>query len=107
MVSYVCSGTAFGIASTRLASRLQAAILENVLRLDLEWFAVPGRSAHALTSRFAKDSGDFASLSGVALGTMLTVVTLVFGGNILAYVMAWRISVVLLAAVPVSKYTIE
>ena len=107
MVSYVCSGTAFGIASMRLASRLQAAILENVLRLDLEWFAVPGRSAHALTSRFAKDSGDLASLPGVALGFMLSVVTSVCEEIILAHVMAWRIAVVLLAAVPVSKYTIE
>lgn len=49
---------------------------------------------------FTKDPGDLSCLSGIALGTIFTVITSVFGGIILAHVVAWKIAVVLLAAVP-------
>lgn len=85
LVSYVASGTAFGIASTRLTNRVQATLLQSVLNLDIEWFSGPGRSVHELASTFSKDSGDLACLSGVALGTIFTVITSVCGGIILAH----------------------
>ena len=101
LVSYVGSGSAFGVASNRLISRIQGALLQHVLHLDIEWFSKPGRSAHELSSTFAKDTSDLACLSGVALGTILTVITSVFGGIILSHAIAWKIAVVLLVAVPV------
>lgn len=54
-----------------------------------------------LMAAFTKDPGDLSSLSGIALGTIFTVITSVFGGIILAHVIAWKIAIVLLAAVPV------
>jgi len=101
LVSLVGSGTAFGIASTRLIARVQAELLQNVLQLDLAWFTEKERSASGLASTFAKDSSDIACLSGVALGTIVQVFVSIFGGIILAHVIAWKIAVVLLAAVPV------
>ena len=94
LLSYVCSGVAFGIASTRLTSRVQRLLLRNVLQLDISWFSGMGRSAQELTSSFAKDSADLACLSGVALGTIFTVITSVFGGIVLAHTVAWKIAVV-------------
>lgn len=101
LLAYACSGTAFGIASDRLTRRVQAKLLANVLVMDMQWFSQPGRSALELTSTFTKDSGDLACLSGVALGTIFTVVTSVLGGIILAHAIAWKIAIVLLAAVPI------
>ena len=101
LASYITSGIAFGIASNRLTNRVQATLLERILHLDIAWFSGSGRSVHELTSSLSKDSGDLACLSGIALGTIFTVIASVFGGIILAHAVAWKIAVVLLAAVPV------
>ncbi|KAK3690649.1 hypothetical protein LTR37_019051 [Vermiconidia calcicola] len=101
LVSYVGSGTAFGIASSRLVARVQTMLFDNVLHLDIAWFSESGRSARELASVFVKDSADLACLSGVALGTIFTVVVSMCGGIILAHVVAWKIAIVLLAAVPI------
>lgn len=47
------------------------------------------------------DSGHISGLSGIILGTFFSIATSVLGGMILAHIVAWRIAVVLLAAVPV------
>ncbi|KAK3699964.1 hypothetical protein LTR37_016208 [Vermiconidia calcicola] len=101
LVSYVGSGTAFGVASSRLVARAQAMLFDNALHLDIAWFSETGRSARELASVFVKDSADLACLSGVALGTIFTVVVSMCGGIILAHVVAWKIAIVLLAAVPI------
>jgi ABC-type multidrug transport system fused ATPase/permease subunit len=101
LLSHICSGTAFGIASARLTTKVQGALLRHVLHLDIEWFSGVGRSPAQLTSSFSKDASDLSCLSGVALGTIFSVVTSVLGGIVLAHAVAWRIAVVLLAAVPI------
>jgi ABC-type bacteriocin/lantibiotic exporter with double-glycine peptidase domain len=52
-------------------------------------------------SRLNSDSGSISGLSGVILGTIFSIVTSVLGGIILAHIVAWKIAIVLLAAVPV------
>lgn len=101
LVSWICSGTAFGVASTRSVARIQAQLLSRLLLLDMDWFSSSGRSASHLMAAFTKDSGDLGCMSGSALGTIFTTTTSVVGGIILALVVAWKIAVVLLAAVPV------
>ncbi|KAK5125697.1 hypothetical protein LTR85_011971 [Meristemomyces frigidus] len=101
LVSWICSGTAFGIASTRSVARIQSALLRQLLYLDMQWYSSPGRSVHHLMSAFSKDSGDLSCLTGSALGSIFTTTTSVVGGIVLALVVAWKIAVVLLAAVPV------
>jgi ATP-binding cassette, subfamily B (MDR/TAP), member 1 len=101
LIAYVGSGSAFGIASSRLIARVQSMLLDTALHLDQDWFAHADRSPTALASTFAKDSSDLACLSGVALGTVFTVIVSVCGGIILAHAIAWKIAVVLLSAVPI------
>ncbi|KAK5715095.1 hypothetical protein LTR15_010511 [Elasticomyces elasticus] len=101
LASWVGSGTAFGIASTRSVSRIQRKLLRRLLHLDMQWYATPGRAVHSLMSAFTKDSGDLSCLSGPALGTIFTTITSVAGGMILALCVAWKIAIVLLSAVPV------
>ncbi|KAK3073494.1 hypothetical protein LTR53_004878 [Teratosphaeriaceae sp. CCFEE 6253] len=101
LVSWIACGTAFGAASTRSVGRIQRKVLRRLLHMDMQWYAAPGRSVHSLMSAFTKDSGDLSCLSGPALGTIFTTLTSVLGGVVLALCVAWKIAIVLLAAVPV------
>ena len=101
LISWVCSGSAFGIASSHLVERIQERLLRQLLSMDQEFFAVKGHGLHDLMGAFTKDTGDLSCLSGAALGVIFMTMTSVFGGIILAHVVAWKIAVVLLAAVPV------
>lgn len=72
-----------------------------ILQQDIAWFSKPGHSHHALMSRLNTDSGSISGLSGVILGTVFSIVTSVLGGIVLAHIIAWKIAIVLLAAVPI------
>lgn len=99
LFSYSLSGSAFGVVSAHFVAKVQHLSLRSILRQDMQWFA--GRSATSLMTSLSSDAGQLSCLSGVALGTIFTVATSVLGGMILAHVVAWKIAVVLLAAVPV------
>lgn len=101
LVTYSCSGSAFGVASTRFTGRVQASLLRNLLRQDVKWFSGPGRSVHSLMARLNTDTSNLASLSGVALGTIFTIMASIIGGIVLSLAVAWRIAIVLLGCVPV------
>lgn len=101
LFAYSISGIAFGVVSESLILRVRDLSLQNILRQDLAWFSEPGRSSHKLMAALNMDVGHLSGLSGVIIGTVLSVITSVTGGIILAHIIAWRIAVVLLAAVPV------
>lgn len=101
LVCYTGSGSSFGVATTRLTRRVQSSLFRNVLRQDMSWYAAPGRSLHELMARINSDAGNLASLSGVVLGTLLSIATSMIGGTTLALVVAWKIALVLMSCVPV------
>ncbi|KAG9518990.1 multidrug resistance-like protein, partial [Aureobasidium melanogenum] len=97
--SYSGNGCCFGIVSSHFVAKIQHISLASILRQDMQWFS--GRSVSSLMTSLNSDAGQLACLSGVAIGTIFTVIVSVTGGIILAHVVAWKIAVVLLAAVPV------
>ncbi|KAH8151197.1 uncharacterized protein LAJ45_04899 [Morchella importuna] len=101
LCAYTISGTAFGIVSERLIRRIRDRSLRTILRQDISWFQVPSHSPGALMSMLNMDTGHLSGLSGVILGTIFSVATSMIGGIVLAHVVAWKIAIVLLAAVPV------
>lgn len=101
LISWVGSGTCLGLASARLVRRVQSQLLEKLLCLDMKWFLTEGRSVDHLMGTFTKDIGDLGCLSGPALGTIVTTSVSILGGIVLATSVSWRISLVLLCAVPV------
>ncbi|KAF2084780.1 leptomycin B resistance protein pmd1 [Saccharata proteae CBS 121410] len=101
LLAYSTSGTMFGIVSQWLLCRIQDTSLRNILRQDVSWFSQPGHSSHSLMSALSMDAGHISGLSGVIIGTIFSVTTSVVGGIVLAHVVAWKIAVVLLSAVPV------
>ncbi|QIW95154.1 hypothetical protein AMS68_000672 [Peltaster fructicola] len=101
LVSYSSSGSSFGVASTRFTERVQTRMLRNLLRQDMEWFSSPGHSVHGLMARLSTDTGNLSGLSGVALGTIFSITASMLGGIILSFIIAWRITIVLICCVPV------
>lgn len=101
LISHFCGKTAFGIVSENLTLRVRDVSFRTILQQDIAWFSKPGHSHHALMSRLNADSGSISGLSGVILGTVFSVATSVIGGIILAHIIAWKIAIVLLSAVPV------
>lgn len=97
--SYSGNGCCFGVVSSHFIAKVQHISLASILRQDMQWFS--GRSVSSLMTSLNSDAGQLACLSGVAIGTIFTVCVSVTGGIILAHVVAWKIAVVLLAAVPV------
>ncbi len=100
-LAYFSSGSAFGVVSERLLVRIQTSTLQTILRQDLAWFAKAGQSPFELAATMASDASHMGALSGIILGTLLSVLTSVIGGILLAHIIAWKIAVVLLAAVPI------
>lgn len=101
LVAYSASGSFFGVVSEHVVLRVQSFSLRTILQQDVQWFSQPSHSLHALLSALSMDAGHLSGLSGVILGTFFSVTTSVLGGMVLAHVVAWKIAVVLLAAVPV------
>ncbi|KAF1948056.1 P-loop containing nucleoside triphosphate hydrolase protein [Clathrospora elynae] len=101
LASHCCGKTAFGIVSENLTLRVRDLSFRTILQQDIAWFSKPGHSHHALMSRLNMDSGSISGLSGVILGTIFSIATSVLGGIVLAHIVAWKIAIVLLAAVPV------
>lgn len=99
LVAYCGTGTAFGVASAHFIAKVQHTSLANILRQDIAWFST--HPAHSLVANLHSDAAQLSCLSGVAIGTIFTVTTSVCGGIILAHIVAWKIAIVLLCAVPV------
>ncbi|KAL5115063.1 hypothetical protein ACEQ8H_007038 [Pleosporales sp. CAS-2024a] len=101
LLSHGLGKTAFGMVSENLVLRVRDVSFRTILQQDIAWFAKPGHSHHALMAKINMDSGSISGLSGVLLGTVFSVATSVLGGIVLAHLVAWKIAIVLLAAVPV------
>ncbi|KAF2748010.1 multidrug resistance protein-like protein 1 [Sporormia fimetaria CBS 119925] len=101
LLAHACSGSAFGLVSENLTLRIRDISLRTILRQDIAWFSKSGNSHHSLMSRITMDSGHLSGLSGVIIGTFFSIATSVVGGIILAHIVAWRIAIVLMSAVPV------
>ncbi|KAM3421178.1 hypothetical protein BST61_g1587 [Cercospora zeina] len=104
LTSYLASGSIFGAVSSRITASMQTRLLKHILHLDMQWFSESGHSVQQLMSKFTKDPGDLSALGGVALGAIFTIFTSVIGGIILSHIVAWKIALVLLAAVPVMLF---
>lgn len=101
LFAHTSAGSAFGYVSENLTVRIRDISLRTILKQDIAWFSKPGHSHHQLMSRLNMDSGHISGLSGVIIGTFVSITTSVVGGIILAHIMAWKIAIVLLCAVPV------
>jgi ATP-binding cassette, subfamily B (MDR/TAP), member 1 len=101
LAGYILSGSSFGIVSENLIFRTRDLSLRTILRQDMSWFLQPGRSTSSLISVLSMDAGHISGLSGVIIGTIVSALVSVIGGAVLAFIVAWKIAIVLFATSPV------
>lgn len=99
--AYTTSGFCFGVVSERLVQRLRDLCFQKIMQQDLSWFADAEHSETALVASIQSDTAALTSLSGVMVGTVMSVTTTLIGGIVISHVIAWKIAVVLLPALPV------
>ncbi|KAF3922724.1 hypothetical protein ABW21_db0206441 [Orbilia brochopaga] len=101
LIAHSAAGFCFGVVSERLVSRLRDLCFHKITLQDLSFFADPAHAETALVASIQSDTAALTSLSGVMIGTIVSVTTTLVGGIVVAHVVAWRITVVLLPAIPV------
>ena len=72
-----------------------------MLRQDIEFFDKEENTAGALTSFLSTETTHVAGLSGVTLGTLLTVITTLIAAITVGTALAWKLALVCVACIPV------
>ncbi|EPS40674.1 hypothetical protein H072_5462 [Dactylellina haptotyla CBS 200.50] len=101
LFAYASSGFCFGVVSERLVQRLRDRCFQKIMEQDLSFFSDPEHCETALVASIQSDTAALTSLSGVMIGTIVSVSTTLVGGIVVAHVVAWKIAVVLLPALPI------
>lgn len=100
-ISFCGQGTAFAFCSERLIHRVRDRAFRTMLRQDIEFFDKEENSAGALTSFLSTQTTHVAGLSGVTLGTLITVCTTLIGAIALATSIGWKLALVCTATIPI------
>jgi ATP-binding cassette subfamily B (MDR/TAP) protein 1 len=99
--AFCTQGVAFAFCSERLIHRVRDRAFRTMLRQDIEFFDKEENTAGALTSFLSTETTHVAGLSGVTLGTLLTVVTTLVAAITVSTALAWKLALVCTATIPV------
>jgi len=99
-IFWVGVGVAFAIATERLARRVRETCFGSILRQDMAFFDDKGHSVGFLTSLLSSSTEDLAGLSGPVIGGVLTFISTIITGVILAIIIGWKLALVCAACIP-------
>jgi ATP-binding cassette subfamily B (MDR/TAP) protein 1 len=100
-IAFCGQGVAFAFCSERLIHRVRDRAFRTMLRQDIEFFDKDENTAGALTSFLSTETTHVAGLSGVTLGTLLTVITTLIAAIAVATAIAWKLALVCVSTIPV------
>lgn len=100
-IAFCGQGVAFAFCSERLIHRVRDRAFRTMLRQDIEFFDKEENTAGALTSFLSTETTHVAGLSGVTLGTLLTVITTLIAALSLSIAIAWKLALVCTATIPI------
>lgn len=100
-IAFCGQGIAFAFCSERLVRRVRDRAFRTMLRQDIEFFDKEENTSGALTSFLSTETTHVAGLSGVTLGTILTVVTTLIAAIALSIAIAWKLALVCASTIPV------
>jgi ATP-binding cassette subfamily B (MDR/TAP) protein 1 len=100
-LAFCTQGVAFAFCSERLIHRVRDRAFRTMLRQDITYFDLEENTAGALTSFLSTQTTHVAGLSGVTLGTILTVTTTLIAAISLSVAIAWKLALVCTATIPV------
>ncbi|KAK4960816.1 hypothetical protein LTR66_012859, partial [Elasticomyces elasticus] len=99
--SFIIQGVAFAYCSERLVHRARDKAFRAMLRQDIAFFDKEENTAGALTSFLSTETTHVAGLSGVTLGTLLSVCTTLVGAIIISIAIGWKLALVCTATIPI------
>jgi ATP-binding cassette subfamily B (MDR/TAP) protein 1 len=99
--AFCTQGIAFAFCSERLIHRVRDRAFRTMLRQDIEFFDKEENTAGALTSFLSTETTHVAGLSGVTLGTLLSVITTLIAAIAVGTALAWKLALVCVSAIPV------
>ncbi|TVY36202.1 Leptomycin B resistance protein [Lachnellula subtilissima] len=100
-IAFCGQGIAFAFCSERLIHRVRDRAFRTMLRQDIAFFDMDENSAGALTSFLSTETTHVAGLSGVTLGTLLTVITTLVAAITVATAIGWKLALVCTATIPI------
>ena len=92
---------ALSYATQQLARRVREICFRSILVQDMAFFDVPGNSPSALSSVLSKSTNDLAGMGGPVLGGILTFISTIIAGIVLALAIGWKLALVCTAAIPI------
>lgn len=100
-IAFCSQGIAFAFCSERLIHRVRDRAFRTMLRQDIQFFDREENTAGALTSFLSTETTHVAGLSGVTLGTLLTVITTLIAACALSLSIAWKLALVCISTIPI------
>lgn len=100
-LAFCGQGIAFAFCSERLVHRVRNQAFRAMLRQDIAFFDKEENSAGALTSFLSTETTHVAGLSGVTLGTLLTVITTLIAAIAVSCSIGWKLALVCTATIPI------
>ncbi|KAI0399242.1 ABC transporter [Xylaria palmicola] len=101
LIAQIAQGIAFAKCSELLIHRVRDRAFKAMLRQDVAFFDKEENTPGALTSFLSTETTHVAGLSGVTLGTLLTITTTLISSIILGLAIGWKLALVCISAVPV------
>jgi ATP-binding cassette subfamily B (MDR/TAP) protein 1 len=96
----VISWSGFGQIAEKLLYNVRKLSLRSLLARDIKWHESHQRTPAKLLSIITKDGGALAGVSGSVIGTIFSIAINLVAAIILTHIVAWRIALVCLSAVP-------
>jgi len=100
-IAFSIQGWSFAYCSERLVHRVRESAFRSMLRQDIAFFDREENSAGSLTSFLSVETTQVAGLSGITLGTILTVVTTLVAALALSLSFGWKLSLVVASTIPI------
>ena len=101
LIAMSIQGVAFAYCSERLIHRARDRAFRTMLRQDIAFFDEEENSTGALTSFLSTEATHLAGISGVTLGTLLSVSTTLFSAIIISLAIGWKLALVTMCTIPV------
>ncbi|CAK3966676.1 ABC multidrug transporter [Lecanosticta acicola] len=94
-------GSLFGRVSEDTLYKIRVLCFRTLLGQNADWHESDGRDPSSLLAFITTDANALAGLTGTILGTLFSIIINSIAGIALSLAIAWRISIVLMACVPV------
>lgn len=101
LLANLIGGCAYGWAADQILYRTRVASLRSLLSQTMTWHSSEGRSPGVLVAYITGDASSLSGLTGTTIGLLLATAVNLFAGVIISFVVAWKISIVLLPTIPV------